>query len=247
MPYILDEAYVDVRVKNIKRFLNIQNVDGIASVLIKGKRNLNRSVDGDQVVIFNHELETKKKLSGYLSLNLMASTSKNKIENENFKVVGIKNKNWQKSTGIIINNKVQFQNNRLPNAFIQSCKEQELKNQLVVVQLCDWPINSKLPIAHITSILGPVDEAKWTMDGILLNHNIATYPFSETMEKELPSSNWTPKTNLLPNSLNRKDLTELDIVSIDPPGCTDIDDALHARLISKEELEVGIRNFYNND
>ena len=38
----------------------------------------------------------------------------------------------------------------------------------------------------------------------------------------------------------RVDLRHLDICSVDPPGCTDIDDALHCRQISDEMLEVGV-------
>ena len=32
----------------------------------------------------------------------------------------------------------------------------------------------------------------------------------------------------------------LDICSVDPPGCTDIDDALHARELPNGNLEVGV-------
>jgi exosome complex exonuclease DIS3/RRP44 len=37
---------------------------------------------------------------------------------------------------------------------------------------------------------------------------------------------------------NRIDLRSFCIVSIDPPGCTDIDDALHCRLLENGNLEV---------
>ena len=36
------------------------------------------------------------------------------------------------------------------------------------------------------------------------------------------------------------DLRDLCIVSIDPPGCTDIDDALHCRLLANGNFEVGM-------
>lgn len=38
----------------------------------------------------------------------------------------------------------------------------------------------------------------------------------------------------------RVDLRHLDICSVDPPGCTDIDDALHCRPLDNGNLEVGV-------
>ena len=40
--------------------------------------------------------------------------------------------------------------------------------------------------------------------------------------------------------LNREDLRHLNICSVDPPGCTDIDDALHCRPLENGNLEVGV-------
>lgn len=38
----------------------------------------------------------------------------------------------------------------------------------------------------------------------------------------------------------REDLRYLDVCSVDPPGCTDIDDALHCRDLPNGNLEVGV-------
>ena len=37
----------------------------------------------------------------------------------------------------------------------------------------------------------------------------------------------------------REDLRGLSVCSVDPPGCTDIDDALHCRDLPNGNLEVG--------
>ncbi|CAJ0921427.1 unnamed protein product [Ranitomeya imitator] len=39
---------------------------------------------------------------------------------------------------------------------------------------------------------------------------------------------------------NRIDLRYLYVCSVDPPGCTDIDDALHCRELENGNLEVGV-------
>lgn len=38
----------------------------------------------------------------------------------------------------------------------------------------------------------------------------------------------------------RIDLRKLAICSVDPPGCTDIDDALHSRMLANGNIEVGV-------
>lgn len=38
----------------------------------------------------------------------------------------------------------------------------------------------------------------------------------------------------------REDLRHLDICSVDPPGCTDIDDALHCMRLKNGRYEVGV-------
>lgn len=40
--------------------------------------------------------------------------------------------------------------------------------------------------------------------------------------------------------VKRKDLRHLTVCSVDPPGCTDIDDALHCRELENGNLEVQI-------
>jgi len=46
---------------------------------------------------------------------------------------------------------------------------------------------------------------------------------------------WEPES-----SLHREDLTHLDICSVDPEGCTDIDDALHCVDLGNGRFEVGV-------
>lgn len=41
----------------------------------------------------------------------------------------------------------------------------------------------------------------------------------------------------------REDLRHLCVCSVDPPGCTDIDDALHCRDLENGNLEVSSHKF----
>lgn len=71
---------------------------------------------------------------------------------------------------------------------------------------------------------------------ILLEHDIPHEAFSGKVLACLPPVDWqiTPE-----NSVGRRDLRHLPVLSIDPPGCKDIDDALHSRPLENGNLEVG--------
>ncbi|KAJ7414076.1 Exosome complex exonuclease RRP44 [Pitangus sulphuratus] len=50
-----------------------------------------------------------------------------------------------------------------------------------------------------------------------------------------------PRNSRYPNDMkHREDLRHLNVCSVDPPGCTDIDDALHCREIENGNIEVGV-------
>lgn len=68
---------------------------------------------------------------------------------------------------------------------------------------------------------------------LLLEHDVPHGPFSEAVYACLPDVPWSA-----PDESHRKDLRSLTICSVDPPGCTDIDDALHCRQIASDRYEV---------
>ena len=59
--------------------------------------------------------------------------------------------------------------------------------------------------------------------------------FSANVLACLPKMPWTITKE---DEQKRKDLRGLNICSIDPPGCTDIDDALHLRDLPNGNFEV---------
>jgi len=87
----------------------------------------------------------------------------------------------------------------------------------------DWPENSKLPFAEIISILGVYSPEETNLINILLyHHQVERKPFIKK----------NPEINQFEKQIKRKKLTDLNIFSIDPKGCIDIDDALSFEKIS---------------
>ena len=72
---------------------------------------------------------------------------------------------------------------------------------------------------------------------LLLEHDIPHSSFSQSVLDCLPEMPWEITAA---DEERRVDCRHLDICSVDPPGCTDIDDALHARELPNGNLEVGV-------
>lgn len=71
----------------------------------------------------------------------------------------------------------------------------------------------------------------------MLEHDVPHHSFPEAVLACLPSVPWSISEHEIER---REDLRNLNICSVDPPGCTDIDDALHFRELSSNLYEVGV-------
>ncbi|BDA44024.1 DIS3-like exonuclease 1 [Coccomyxa sp. Obi] len=132
---------------------------------------------------------------------------------------------------------------RLPLLRLRSRHLLPLVKQRFVVRVDTWPRNSKHPTCHFVRSLGALNDMRAETDAVLVKAGIEWQPFSESAMAELPRvadpSQWTvPDVEVC----KRRDLRSADylICSIDPPGCTDVDDALSVRELPSGEIEVGV-------
>ena len=72
---------------------------------------------------------------------------------------------------------------------------------------------------------------------LLLEHDVPHHSFPESVLACLPTLPWSISDA---DVKCRMDLRDLDVCSVDPPGCTDIDDALHFRELSADLYEIGV-------
>lgn len=88
-------------------------------------------------------------------------------------------------------------------------------------------------------MIGNIGDARAEGDVILLEHNVEIREFSRKAYECLPKAG---SGFVIPEEEEayRLDLRNLDVVSIDPPGCKDIDDALHCIVLPNGNLEIGV-------
>lgn len=124
-----------------------------------------------------------------------------------------------------------------PPVLISTRRLQELLSCRVIVSIDSWPSYSQYPLGHFVRSFGQAG-AKTVETSVLLHeYEVPHEAFSDAVMACLPPPDWKITEKIVSE---RTDLRCLPIVSIDPPGCKDIDDALHCRRLADGRLEVGV-------
>jgi exoribonuclease R len=131
---------------------------------------------------------------------------------------------------------------KIPRIKLDTRQKGGLMDKRIVVAIDGWAAHERYPRGHYVRTIGAIGERAAETEVILLEHDIPFRPFSADVLACLPPADWaiTPA-----NSAGRTDLRGLPVCSVDPPGCKDIDDALHARWVldpdtGRPAVEVGV-------
>ena len=117
-------------------------------------------------------------------------------------------------------------------------RARDLVGQRFIVRIDRWLANQRYPSGHLVKILGRVGDVDGEMAALLARYDIPAEPFGARALAELPreGADWmVPKEEID----RRRDLRHHRACSIDPPGCTDVDDALSVH-VSEDRVEIGV-------
>ncbi|KAK4050698.1 exosome catalytic subunit dis3 [Microbotryomycetes sp. JL201] len=133
----------------------------------------------------------------------------------------------------------------IPRIRILTRQAASLSSQKFLVSIDAWPITSKYPEGHFVRLLGEVGSKEGELESLLEEWEIPYRPFSSAILSCLPKEGdrWVvpPKDDDLHRVWQgRIDLRDEIVCSIDPPGCQDIDDALHAKRLPNGNIEAGV-------
>ncbi|KAL9708684.1 exosome catalytic subunit dis3 [Leucoagaricus gongylophorus] len=260
-------------------------------VLLIGRQNMNRAVNGDIVVVgvFNEkewrapgdevvDQDTTLKDDDVEGSGEEGDRSDNgeviaretrHIQSEHARasagkqptgrVVGIIKRNWRAYVCHIDSGSLTSQNptslaqqtvfatpvsRLLPRIRLRTRQAPTLIGQKIMVTIDRWDVNSRYPEGHFVRALGKVESKEAEQESLLLEFDVPYRPFGKAILDCLPpeGEQWVvpPKSDTNPIWKDREDLRQLLICSIDPPGCQDIDDALHARLLPSGNIEAGV-------
>jgi exosome complex exonuclease DIS3/RRP44 len=259
------------------------------SLIVLGRENINRAVQGDVVVV---EVLPKDQWKSP-STKIIEEETLNKNENPDAedgeavvteqerralqeevkriqsksiegrpqptaRVVGIVKRNWRQYVGHIDTSSVSDSvkqgrkqqtvflvpmDKRIPKIRVRTRQAGELIGKRVLVTIDSWDRESRYPVGHFVRSLGELETKGAETEALLLEYDVQYRPFPKTVLDCLPKEghDWRVPTDLQdPGWRDRRDLRDLNICSIDPVGCQDIDDALHARPLPNGNYEVGV-------
>uniref|UniRef100_A0A8C6Q7W1 Exosome complex exonuclease RRP44 n=1 Tax=Nothobranchius furzeri TaxID=105023 RepID=A0A8C6Q7W1_NOTFU len=228
-------------------------------VLIQGLQNLNRAVHQDVVAVQllprNQWLAPSSVVlqdDGVAKDDDVEEDEEEKVlsaaeaaRKPTGKVVGIIKRNWRPFCGMLNVSQIKEStrhlftpaDRRVPRIRIETRQASTLAGQRIMVAIDGWPKNSRYPNGHFVRSLGGAGEKETEQEVLLLEHDVPHQAFSQAVLSFLPKMPWaiTPE-----DMAKREDLRHLTVCSVDPPGCTDIDDALHCRELENGNFEVGV-------
>uniref|UniRef100_A0A8C7M575 Protein DIS3 homolog n=1 Tax=Oncorhynchus mykiss TaxID=8022 RepID=A0A8C7M575_ONCMY len=160
-------------------------------------------------------------------------------------VVGIIKRNWRPFCGMLFLSQIKEAtrhlftpaDRRIPRIRIETRQAATLAGQRIMVAIDGWPKHSRYPNGHFVRSLGSAGDKETETEVLLLEHDVPHQDFSQAVLSFLPKMPW----NITEEDMAvREDLRNLTVCSVDPPGCTDIDDALHCRDLPNGNQEVGV-------
>ena len=244
------------------------NKTSLEDILIAGTLDRNRAIHGDVVAVQMLPKSQWKSKLNRLSKNLedhKASEDDDKEQQEDEtwerradvcptgKVVFIMQRQWKsypasfpkrKEESLAIGQQrilVIPYDRRITKIRLATSQAASFIGRRIVVKIDNWPRNSKYPNGHFVRELGQIGDLDAELESILVEHDIydCTIPFSKGVLKEMPTfqGDWKPDPNEVQR---RRDLRDLLVMSIDPKGCTDVDDTLSVNVLGNGNVELGI-------
>jgi len=124
---------------------------------------------------------------------------------------------------------------KVPPILIRTTQRDRFLGQRIIVAMDSWPAHSPYPLGHYVDTIGPAGSKDVETKIILQEYKIAYEPFPAAVLACLPPNDY--KIEMVPD---RTDFRHLPVLSIDPPGCKDIDDALHCVTMPNGNFQVGV-------
>ncbi|KAF3670597.1 Exosome complex exonuclease RRP44 [Capsicum annuum] len=128
---------------------------------------------------------------------------------------------------------------RFPKIRIQTRQLGNLLDKRIIVAVDSWDRLSRFPTGHYVRTIGEIGDRDTETEVVLIENDIDARPFSAQVLACLPPLPWSVSSQDLTNPI-RQDLRHLRVCSVDPPGCKDIDDALHCMPLPNGNFEVGV-------
>ena len=197
--------------------------DGEETIELRDNAELNRAFHLDKVSI--REYETNR----YMVTNIIDRDKLSKC------IVGILDTTTKIKYGFTKKNVPLYifrpTDSRYPPFYVASKTRMNKMNVYAIIEYSKWENSSKYPNGNCLDIIGYINEEENEYQHMLWLYHLQ-YPNLNHKYKKVDIP-------IIPTK-DRIDLRNLPIMSIDPEGCKDIDDAFHYLEISEDHYQLGI-------
>ena len=203
------------------------------------RRNLVETTDG--LSVFIHDDDTLHALNGD-KVKVTIFASRKKSDRLNGEIIEIIERSNKPIVGVLqINHGVAFlihPDGSLPyDVFIPESQLKGGKNgDKALVQIIDWPENTRNPIGVVKDIFGKEGENETEMHAILAEYGLP-YTYPKEVERYADKISDVISAEEL---AKREDFRNVTTFTIDPRDAKDFDDALSIRPMEKGHYEVGV-------
>lgn len=122
---------------------------------------------------------------------------------------------------------------RIPKIRLKNRSWQRYVGQRLKVEVIEW--EGSYPSGRCIELLGPTGNLETEVKALLIENQVELEPFSSAARDCLPPKNWVVCDE---DAESRKDLRKSRrVFSVDPPGCQDIDDTMHAEVLPNGDIE----------
>lgn len=221
---IVEDQFVGVIDGNEKGFGFFVSDDEDMEDMFVRRDDLHGALDGDRVIVKKHEMKTEYNKDEAYVIKI--------LERANTKIVG--NLQLNKTFGFVVpdNSKIGC------DVFVAGKNLKGAKtDDKVVVEITKWPSKDKRNAeGYITEVLGKSDEPRAVIDGMLIKDKIRIN-FDRDVMKEIDNI----KIDIDPyEEKRRRNLTKLDIITIDGADSKDLDDAVSLEINEKGNYVLGV-------
>eukprot|EP00958_Prasinococcus_capsulatus_P026105 scaffold4595_cov415-Prasinococcus_capsulatus_cf.AAC.3 len=258
-----------VKTSRYNAYEGVALVERVGEILLPTRALMNRATDGDSVAIRllpKAEWVAGSKAAGRIQTELEEDEAKDQSQEQassavdqsvavedkkpTGEVVRIIRRGWRQYCGSLEVRKgakdgltqlalfVPVERN-LPKVRIATRQLATLLQQRIVVAIDSWDVWSSYPSGHYVKSIGKAGDRATETKLILLENDINESPFTEAVYRCVPPLPWTVQPEHLQEK-GRRDLRHLLVCSVDPPGCRDIDDALHVKHLPNGNIEIGV-------
>ena len=189
------------------------------NILIDGITDLNRAIDGDEVIIRvnpTSKWKVPRQINSYLDKE--GDDKFNNNQNDNIKleertiptasVLSIIKRAMNEIIAIVPSNNYNNNNTtnndnilvipidkRIPKIRVRIRNWERLQGHKIIVIIDDWSITSNYPNGHYNKVIGPCGDLETEIDSLLLKNSIFPRPFSTKAIACLPTTTNKPNNN----------------------------------------------------